>query len=464
MGRRKVYLVTDLGPGDGGKGGVVHKVATLKRAHTIIKRGGAQGSHGVRTAAGESFAFSQWSCGTFEGVRTHLSDQMVIFPEGILNEADALRYGYGITDPYDLLTVDENAICGIGFHQNASHLKELARGANPRGTIGTGVGVAYRYSNQYPELTIRARDLARPELRELLAAIRSQLLRDLDEIIHGAFLPADQLAAKAEIILLQDLKNEYLDFLVGRCRLAAARMKIVDHEYLGREILARDGVVVVECSHGVLTDHYQGFSPHVSAIRTLPRFPLAMLEEAGYDGEVVKLGVTRAYQIFHGAGPLPTEDPSMVESLLPGSNKDPSRYQGKVRVGPLDFNLLRYSVECCGGPEAVDGLAVTWFDQIRANGEWRICDHYAGADDPEFFTPEGRLRVRFGEDDAQIARQEALGRALSRCRPEITTIPIDPSASREELFQLVDGVFRERLGVPVRMVSFGPTEKDKLCL
>ena len=48
---RKVYVVTDLGSGDGGKGSVVHAVARSQRAHTVIKRGGAQGSHGVVSAA-----------------------------------------------------------------------------------------------------------------------------------------------------------------------------------------------------------------------------------------------------------------------------------------------------------------------------------------------------------------------------------------------------------------------------
>ena len=39
---KKVYIVTDLGPGDGGKGGVVHKIASQFNAHTIVKVGGAQ--------------------------------------------------------------------------------------------------------------------------------------------------------------------------------------------------------------------------------------------------------------------------------------------------------------------------------------------------------------------------------------------------------------------------------------
>ena len=46
----KIYVVTDLGPGDGGKGGVVHSLSLEFDASVINKRGGAQGSHGVRTS------------------------------------------------------------------------------------------------------------------------------------------------------------------------------------------------------------------------------------------------------------------------------------------------------------------------------------------------------------------------------------------------------------------------------
>lgn len=458
---RKVYTVTDLGPGDGGKGGVVHRISSMTGAHTIVKVGGAQGSHGVRTSAGEHFAFSQWGCGTFEGARTHLSHRIVISPEGLLNEANALRYEHGIHNPFDLLTVDQMALCATPYHGITSRLKEMARGKNPRGTIGTGVGEAYRASLRIPELAIYAGDLSGANLRDRLADIREQLRQDLATIIHGEFLPEDRDSVEREIGLLFD--DGFLDYVFQRFREVSKRANIVDHDFLGREILSQDGVVVIESSHGVLSDHYQGFHPHTSAIRTLPCFTHAMLEEAGYRGEVVNLGVTRAYQIRHGAGPMPTADPAMSECLLPGSHKEENRYQGKVRVGPLDLVLLRYAIAACGGPTAFDGLAVTWFDQIQTNGMWHVCDRYRGTDDRTYFTPSGELRVRHSDDAAQLASQEILGTQLLRCTPEITTHSISPDAKHDELYELCAGVLNEKLGVPVRMVSFGPTERDKIC-
>lgn len=458
---KKIYTVTDLGPGDGGKGGVVHKISTMLRAHTIVKVGGAQGRHGVCASRGGSFAFSQWGCGTFEGIRTHISPRMIISPEGLLNEGDVLRYEHGVHDSFDLLTIDEAALCATPYHGIASRLKELARGANPRGTIGTGAGEAYRHLQRFPQLAIQACDLSRTDIRDQLAAVREKVRFDIAKIYKGEYLPADRPEAERENNLLYD--DGFLDYCANRFREAARRLKIVDHDYFRREILSRDGVIVIESSHGILTDHYHGFHPHTSALRTLPRFTHAMLGETGYEGQVVNIGVTRAYSIRHGVGPMPTDDPAMLENLLPGSHKPPDRYQGQVRVGPLDLNLLRYSIEVCGGPDAFDGLAITWFDQIQLNGRWYICNSYRDAGDPKYFSPSGDILVRHGEDADQLKHQEELGKRLRLCQPEITATELPPAAGRDEIFLFCAGVLKEKVRVPVRMVSFGPTELDKIC-
>ncbi len=457
----KVYVVTDLGPGDGGKGGVVHAISDLVDAHAIVKEGGGQGCHGVCTSAGERFAFSHWGCATFSGIRTHLSSRFIVIPQGVLNEATALRYQCGIHDPFALLTIDANALCSTSYHGIASRLKEMARGDNPRGTIGTGAGEAVRDAARYPWHALYARDLSRTDLRDRVAAVREQIIHDLTPIVTGEFLSADREEVRLECSRLTD--DHFLDYVIERLQEVAARVRIVDHEYLGREILSQDGAVVVERSHGVLTDHFQGFHPHTSAIRTLPRFTQAMLEDAGYRGKIVNLGVHRAYQIRHGAGPMPTHDPEMGEHLLPGSSKEENRYQGKVRVGPLDLVLLRYAIAACGGPSAFDGLAITWFDQIRKNGVWNVCHRYNGADDPTYFSSTGELNVRRGDDAAQLAYQEALGQQLSHITPEIASQQVPKDAAPDQLYDLCASVLQEKLQVPVRMISFGPTERDKTC-
>jgi len=452
----KVYVVTDLGVGDGGKGGVVHAVAKKLRAHTVIKRGGAQGSHGVRTSRGEKFAFSQWGCGTFDGIPTHLSEQMIVSPVGLLNEASALRYGQGVTNAFDLLTADETALCTTPFHGIASRLKELARGNDPRGTVGTGVGEAYRDFGMHPELALTVGDLRSPWLSVKLAAIRGHIQTQLQPYIDGKFLAEDAGVAAEEIALLTDDKFFYT--VVDRLEEAGRLVNIVGNDFLGSEILSREGVAVIETSHGVLSDRLVGFHPHTSAIRTLPRFTHGMLERAGYSDQIVNLGVTRAYAIRHGAGPMPTSDPEMTEALLPESSKDRNRYQGAVRVGPLDFVMLRYAITACGGPDVFDGIAMTWLDQVQANKVWNWSSCYVGADDRDYFLPSGEIRF---DQDAGLEYQQVLGQKLRSCRPQISSLPIESSSNPAQLYAAFGDVVRDSLGIPVRMQSFGPTELDK---
>ncbi|GHU09705.1 hypothetical protein FACS189431_8190 [Alphaproteobacteria bacterium] len=415
----KVYIVTDIGPGDGGKGGVVHSLARAKHAHTIIKRGGAQGSHGVRTSGGQSFNFSQWGCGTFENIPTFLSEQFIVHPEALLNEAEALMEN-GVENPFELISADGNALVATSFHGISSRVKELARGDNPRGTIGTGVGEAYRDCMEQLELNIRVRDLCDRHIDEKLKDVleyQREKLRPVFE--NGEFLAEDTELIEHEKHLLYD--DGFLKYETERFREVGQCLRIATLP----EILSQDGTAIVECSHGVINDRELGFKPHVSAIRTVPIFANNMLDEAGYEEEIVNLAVHRAYSIRHGAGPLPTADPTMNELLLPGSNKDENRWQGKVRVGPLDFVQMRKAI-VDSEPIRFDGLALTWFDQIIKNGVWRYC---------------------YGYDDYGT--------------PKITTLTIPQGLSQSELFDFVAKIVETHTGLSVRMVSFGLTDRDK---
>lgn len=460
----KVYVITDLGIGDGGKGTVVHKVATMTDASRVFKAGGFQGSHGMQTVINGrkiGFAFSQFGCASFEGVKTFITPLMVSSPEGWLNEAEALA-NYGIYRPLDLLRVDCRAICGTPYHGISSRLKELARGNNPRGTIGTGAGETYRYSLSHPDLTIRAGDLKLKGLAQKIKAVRDQIRQDLEPVMAKNFLAADRARAKEEISLLND--DGFLDHIVTRFLEAGRKVNIVGSECLEEILVNLDSAIVFETSHGVLGDPLIGFHPHTNAAPTLPSHKHAMLRNAGYDGPIVNIGVTRAYAIRHGAGPLPTADANQTKTLLPGSHKPADRYQGKVRVGPLDFVLLRYAIAACGGPKAFEGLAVTWFDQIQANGQWQICRRYDNADDGKYFSAGGNILISGKTGNERLEHQEELGKRLMNVKPVIETLKLPERASREELFAFCARIFQAELMVPVRMVSFGPTEHDKICI
>lgn len=463
MEKKQLFTITDLGGGDGGKGGIVHKICSIKKAHTVVKVGGAQGSHGVRTSSGQSFNFSQFGCGTFEGVRTHVSDLMVIEPYRFLKEAEQLKYEWAIHNIFDYVTIDENALCVTPYHSIASQLRELDRKGHPKGTVGTGVGEAFYDSETHSELIIRAKDLLSLDLRKKIVAVRDQKIEDLQHIIARVenLFSEDKEYAKEHISLLYE--EDFIDRIVDTFTKLGKLTTIVSSEYLGTKILSSPGTVVVESSHGILTDRYYGFHPHTTKLRTLPQGTIDMLKRHNYDGEIFKLGVTRGYQIRHGAGPMVTESPELLESLLPGSSKDENRWQGKVRVGPLDLVALQYALDVCGGSSFFDGFAISWFDQIQLAGRWDLCDRYSGATDLNFFSPTGALKVRRGCDADQLQYQEQLGKLLYNCHPEVFSYNV-VGKTQDDLIQLCSEVMEDKFNIPVAMISFGPTEKDKVCL
>ena len=434
----KVYVVTDFGPGDGGKGGIVHALSCAQddEVNLIIKRGGAQGSHGVRTSYQEKFNFSQWGCGTFEGIPTYCSEQMIISPVGLDNESEALKRS-GIADPFLLLSIDPTCICATPFHMISSHLEELLLGKNPRGTIGTGVGCAYRMSKSHDgSLTLRAKELQdvtiiRKKLQQQCLYYREKYKATVRDLI----LPEDLELADKDLALLAD--DGYLQYCVELFESVGKRISFMELP----EALAQNGTAVVECSHGVLTDAEMGFKPHTSAIRTLPKFTNEMLRAAGYDGRIINLAVRRAYEIRHGAGPMPTYDAEFTQAMLPGSHKEENRWQGIVRAGALDLNLFRYALECCN-ETPIDGLCLTWFDQIIKNNHlWPICTGYKNTPSP-------------GENYVDFLK--------SAVCPEIKEYNVPDTSNSLELFQAVADILQQHIQLPLTMLSIGPTEVDKI--
>jgi adenylosuccinate synthase len=391
------WIVVDLGFGDAGKGSVTDFLVRDHGASLVVRHGGgAQAGHTVVTVAGPHHTFSQLGAGTFvPGVGTHLGPAFLLHPGGLLQEVARLAM-VGVPDALARLTVDQRATVITPFQQAAGRLRELQRGAAAHGTCGVGVGEARGDRLHRHDDTLVAGDLRNlAALREPLAR---QQARKRDEL--RAALDLDDPRAAPEALLLRDptavartleqwapLQRALtvLDPGAGRCRIAAA------------------GTVVFEGAQGVLLDQTHGFRPHTTWCDCTATPARALL--AGLDAAVVTLGVTRAFMIRHGPGPLPTED-----RVLDEPHQDTAGWQGPVRGGPLDLVLLRHALARLGG---LDGLAVTHLDRVP--DPVPVCSRYAGG------------------------------------RPRIEPVPRR---------RLLDHIART-LGVPVWLQSQGPTAADK---
>ncbi len=344
-------IVVDLGFGDAGKGATVDWLcsprAGLDVSAVVRFNGGAQAAHTVVDGP-RRHTFRQFGSGTLSGVPTLLSRHALVDPIALAGEARALA-ALGVHDPLDLLFVDEGALLTTPIHGAVNRCREDARGVARHGSCGMGIGetASYALGHDAP----RIRDCRTPD------TLRRKLI-DLER--HYAPLLA---TGRHHHDPVDDLVIAYTEF--------ARAVDVVTDDRLAA--FARAGRLVFEGAQGVRLDEWRGLHPYTTWSTVEPRRARTMLAGIGESGAV--LGVTRAYQTRHGAGPFPTEDAALA---IAEPDNATGRYQGVFRVGHLDPILLRYAVDACGG---VDALAVNHLDIVAGRGDIRTAAGY--------FTPDG---------------------------------------------------------------------------
>ncbi|WP_426747021.1 adenylosuccinate synthetase [Myxococcus faecalis] len=456
---RAAHIVVDLGFGDAGKGTLTDWLTRRHDARLVVRfNGGAQAGHNVVTEDGRHHTFSQFGAGTFvPGVWTHLAHSTVFHPLALRVETRYLAER-GVPEALSRVTVSERARVITPFHQAAGRLRELARGDARHGTCGVGVGETVRDALAHPEDTVLAGDLrdASGLVRKARAA-QERLRGALEEVLRLTEGLSD---AAPERALLEDsgVSARWAEAV----RSIEPLQRVVDDAWLGARL--RAGTTLFEGAQGVLLDEWRGFHPHTTWSTCTFEPALALLREHGFDGEVHRLGVLRAYATRHGEGPFPTEDASLAPSL-PEPHNGADGWQGGFRVGAFDAVLGRYALEVCGG---VDALAVTHLDRLTSR--WPVCDAYraapgqvgSGEDSTLVREAPGSERItalRPSDSERDLDWQARLTRALARCVPERR--PLELGGAPEARVERFLGWVEAALGARVTVASRGPTAGDK---
>ncbi len=252
----------------------------------------------------------------------------------------------------------------------------------------------------------------------------------------------------------------YLAACVDVYHFFAQCVEIVDEADI-RALFARAGTMLFEGAQGVLLDENYGFAPYTTWSTTTFANAETLTQENAYTGQVLKLGVTRAYATRHGAGPFPTEDPQLA-SFLPEPHNTWNDWQREFRVGYYDLVAARYARDVVG---ELDYLAITHADRLASLPEWRICTAYryqcTEQDLPAYFQHSGKqltaLRVRRPPD---LAHQEQLTQRLQFCVPDYQSIGSPKRADPAAYLAFLT----EQLATPVAIASYGPTAHDKVCV
>lgn len=437
---KKAFTVIDLGFGDAGKGTIVDALVR-KTAATLVVRfnGGPQAAHNVVTPAGAHHTFSQFGSGTLAGADTYLTGNVYVDPIAMLNEADRLR----TLCPSTLRKIRVNPYCYIitPWHQAINQLRELCRGVDKHGSCGVGMGEAvadvrffgrglmFREVNQLDHAGLVTRlSQIREQKMEAWRALRTQYdmdsLKPLGEKGSDAFRI---LYDSSTAVKVAALYREVVDTVIER----NADAWCDPHD-----------TVVLEGAQGVLLDEEHGCRPHTTWSRCTSYNALKWLSGKGMHNTTI--GVTRAYMVRHGTGPLPTETkrgleyrPDAFPFTYPHSqpayteHNPENEWQGKMRCGFLDFVALRYAI---GRDSGVDVLAVTCLDHVP--NEMLYCSEY-------------RHETILGETN----RLSNITCGASMRNPET----ILRMVRKSDLVSLVEA----ELSKPVGITSHGPTYEDK---
>src|SRR5215216_4633818 len=367
---RHAFLTVDLGFGDAGKGSIVDFLTRAHGAHTVVRyNGGAQAAHRVVTAGPNprEHIFAQFGSGTLAGAATHLSRFMLLDPLAMQAEEQHLQ-ALGVADAFERTTIDERALVITPFQRAANRLKELARGDGRHGSCGMGIGETMIDYLEYGQRVLFAGDLRRPDvLRAKLHFLREINLAKIEALLP--YLPDSDEAAREQSPLRDP---DWPDWLIEEYRAFAQQARIVPSAYL-HGILRRPGAVIFEGAQGVLLDEWQGFHPYTTWSTTTLENAEYLLDEAGYTGDLTRIGITRAYATRHGAGPLVTEDAALTRALPDASNGF-GAWQRGFRVGWLDMVMLKYALDLTG---RLDQLAVTCLDRLAELPDLRICRGYS---------------------------------------------------------------------------------------
>ena len=421
----KAYVVTGLGFGDEGKGTIVDHLCRTQNATVVVRHnGGPQAAHTVVTAGNRRHVFSQFGAGTLiPGVRTHLSEHMIVNPLNLVNEYDALCH-IGEKDALERLSIDRRALIVTPLHTAVNRARELARGADRHGSCGQGVGEA-RGDDLAGHTSLYAADVFN----------HGKMLRKLQDIQERKVAEARALGSLGDDAT-RFLEDPTLPVLLAGEYRSILRRFIVTDDYLGN--LVRHGrlweSVIFEGAQGVLLDEMHGFAPYHTWSNTTTGNALAIIDTLP-GMAVTRVGVTRCYHTRHGAGPFPTESADLT-AQLPDSTNGFSAWQRGFRVGHLDMMLLNYAL----GVSPVDELAVTCLDRIRGRNDWQIgvgytkpngdklhglfgCNPSTYADDLANLKP---IMVACGTD--KKAYTAAFATYLSPHRPPITIWSNGPTA------------------------------------
>ena len=351
-------VVIGSGYGDEGKG-LVTDFLTQGWADIVVRfNGGSQALHTVKHTASVSHAFSHFGSGSLRGIPTYLSQYFVVNPATFMKEYNELDKKVRV--PTIFVHEDCMVTTLIDMRINQAIENHRRYSGKEHGSVGVGIN----------ETITRNLDTEYKITAGMLKTNLVGVLKTIEDMYNDYAVGRLISLGMAEDAILEikeyDL-DKILDGTINQVKF------FLDHATLvNSNILQSYDNVVFEGAQGLMLDEFHPNFPYVTRSRTGIYNVNEILK--GYKNTRVEIYyVTRIYATRHGAGPFPTEVSDEMDLFdfpyeFEDSTNVPHPYQGTMRIGYLDVDVLRKTIyddldNFTGYPDAVR-LVVTCMDQV----------------------------------------------------------------------------------------------------
>lgn len=325
---KHAHIVIGSCLGDEGKGKLVDYYSQEDKADLVVRfNGGAQAAHTVHKKNGKRFVFGHLGSGSFNDVPTYLSQHFIVNPMIFSKELSAFLK---IHSNLPSIFIDSNCQITTHYDMAINALAEASRGEDRHGSCGIGINeTVHRSQNGF---SFQAEDLMENDtIYDKCKNIRDNWVsKRLTELgIHS-------INDHWNSILFDDSS---IDAFLGKVEILKQYTVKVKLDLLHSKHCKN---VVFEGAQGLLLDEEHEWFPHVTRSKTGLHNALHLISQLGGASTVKSTYVMRPYMTRHGAGPLPYEN--CEYNNIEDETNIPNLYQGQLRVGLLDINLLSKTI------------------------------------------------------------------------------------------------------------------------
>jgi len=370
--------------GDEGKGSFVDYIASTHNIKQVVRyNGGSQASHTVTTPQGILHKFSQLGSAMFlDGCHTYISGNMVVNPFNLVEETRqfAEKTGQETQSVLQRVSIDDSCYIVTPYHKLVNQMREISEGDGRRGSVGTGVSEVRRILSER-NIGIKMQDLFDRTLlpeklgilysctKEFYDANKNTIDRETPASVRDSFMEEARflLESGSAAYICKELQS-----------LLSSNKFNITFDACAR--LQADNGIVFEGAQGLLIDEVYGFKPNTTILDTTIENALNICE-ALKAGNIVKIGVAKAFTSRHGMGAFPTET-AELNGKIDDANQESSFWNGAMRFGWFDAVLMRYAQSV----NNVDELFMSSIDKLDSFATIKICNsyRYSGEIDDEF--------------------------------------------------------------------------------